>query len=80
MIESVLNGGGRRGRAGQLGTVMRYLQQMDGVTPGDDPSRMDVEVSSAIRDSISLTPDVRTNTVIVSAPARIDGVDRANDQ
>ncbi|MFB0987340.1 MAG: secretin N-terminal domain-containing protein, partial [Phycisphaerales bacterium] len=68
LIESVLNGGGRRGRAGQLGTVMRYLQQMDGVTPGDDPSRMDVEVSSAIRDSISLTPDVRTNTVIVSAP------------
>jgi len=68
LIESVLNGGGRRGRSGQLGTVMRYLQQMDGVTPGDDPARMDVEVSSAIRDSISLTPDIRTNTVIVSAP------------
>ena len=29
---------------------------------------MEVEVSSAIRDSISLTPDVRTNTVIVTAP------------
>ena len=68
LIESVLDGGGRRGRAGQIGTVMRYLQEIDGVDPGTDPEKMDVEVSSAIRDSISLTPDVRTNTVIVSAP------------
>jgi type II secretion system protein D len=68
LIESVLDGGGRRGRSGQLGTVMRYLQQIDGVEPGADSEKMEVEVSSAIRDSISLTPDVRTNTVIVSAP------------
>ena len=68
LIESVLNGGGRRGRSGQLGTVMRYLQQIEGVDPESEVGKMDVEVSSAIRDSISLTPDVRTNTVIVSAP------------
>ena len=69
LIESVLDGGGgRRGRSGQRGTVMRYLKEMNGVDPGDDPDRMEVEVSSAIRDSIALTPDVRTNTVIVSAP------------
>jgi type II secretory pathway component GspD/PulD (secretin) len=47
---------------------MRYLKEMEGVEPGDDPGGMEVEVSSAIRDSIALTPDVRTNTVIVSAP------------
>ncbi|MCP4837637.1 MAG: hypothetical protein GY895_23075, partial [Phycisphaera sp.] len=52
----------------QRGTVMRYLKEMEGVEPGDDPDGMEVEVSSAIRDSIALTPDVRTNTVIVSAP------------
>ena len=47
---------------------MRYLQQIEGVDPESEVGKMDVEVSSAIRDSISLTPDVRTNTVIVSAP------------
>ena len=68
LIESVLNGGGGRGRGrrggGQVGTVMRYLQKID----GQESDGMEVEVSSAIRDSIALTPDVRTNTVIVSAP------------
>ena len=50
------------GSRDQIGAVLRYLQQTEG---GED---VEVEVSSAIRDSIALTPDVRTNTVIVTAP------------
>ena len=56
LIESVLRGGGRSRRG--AATVLRYLGE-DG-----DP----VEVSLALRDVIALTPDVRTNSVIVSAP------------
>lgn len=66
LIETVLNGGGgRRGRGGQVGTILRYLQEMD----GEEPEGMEVEVSTAIRESIGLTPDVRTNTIIVTAPS-----------
>ena len=65
LIETVLNGGGGpRSRAGRVGTVLRYLQEME----GGDPESMEVEVSTAIRESIGLTPDVRTNTIMVTAP------------
>ena len=64
LIETVLNGGGRTSRNGRTGTVLRYLQEMEGGEIGD----MEVEVSTAIRESIGLTPDVRTNTIIVTAP------------
>ena len=66
LIETVLNGGGgRRSRGGRVGTVLRYLQEME----GDDSQSMEVEVSTAIRESIGLTPDVRTNTIMVTAPS-----------
>ncbi len=64
LIETVLNGGDRRGRNGRVGTVMRYLREIEG---GDD-AEVEIEVSTAMRESIGLTPDVRTNTIIVSAP------------
>jgi type II secretion system protein D len=62
LIENVLRGNTSRSSRDQIGAVLRYLQQSEG---GED---VEVEVSSAIRDSIALTPDVRTNTVIVTAP------------
>lgn len=66
LIETVLNGGGgRRPRGGRVGTVLRYLQEIE----GGGTEGMDVEVSTAIRDSIGLTPDVRTNTIMVTAPS-----------
>ncbi|MCH2160695.1 MAG: hypothetical protein MK085_02355 [Phycisphaerales bacterium] len=69
LIESVLNGGGgRRGSNAQAGTILRYLQKMEGAEGEIEGDGVEVEVSSAIRDSIALTPDVRTNTVIVTAP------------
>ncbi|MHC4616100.1 MAG: secretin N-terminal domain-containing protein, partial [Planctomycetota bacterium] len=72
LIENVLSGrglGARRSSAQAI--VLKYLreyaEQLD-----DDTGEMltEVEVSAAIRESISLTPDLRTNTVIVSAPAQ----------
>jgi type II secretion system protein D len=62
LIENVLNGSSSRGSSNQIGTVLRYLQEIEG------EEHVEVDVSSAIRESISLTPDVRTNTVIVTAP------------
>ena len=66
LIETVLNGGTVRGRGrnDRVGTVMRYLREIEG-EEGED---VEIEVSTAIRESIGLTPDVRTNTIIVSAP------------
>ena len=67
LIETVLSGGGigpRRGGAATA-TVVRYLRQIDG-GPGEE--EFEVEISQSTRQSISLTPDVRTNTIVVRAP------------
>lgn len=66
LIETVLNGGNVRGRGRneRVGTVMRYLREIE----GEEDDQVEIEVSTAIRESIGLTPDVRTNTVIVTAP------------
>jgi len=70
LINSVLEGRGLGARRNsQQATVLRYLRQMNDGTEDPPPVPLDdVEVSSAIRESITLTPDVRTNTIIVSAP------------
>jgi len=66
LIETVLNGGNVRGRGrnDRVGTVMRYLREIE----GEEDDEVEIEVSTAIRESIGLTPDVRTNTIIVTAP------------
>ena len=74
LIQDVLSGRGitGSGRNSRHATVLRYLRQMSGDVDdvGDDAGDMsnEMEVSAAIRESITLTPDHRTNTVIVSAP------------
>ena len=65
LVQSVLSGGGLNGRGGQQATILKYLKQLDG---GAGDEGVEVEVSAAVRNSISLTPDVRTNTIIVRAP------------
>ncbi|MFO0827956.1 MAG: secretin N-terminal domain-containing protein [Phycisphaerales bacterium] len=67
LIQTVLSGASIAGGGAnaQQAIVMKYLRQLGGQT-GDGPIEM--EVSAAVRQSISLTPDVRTNTVIVRAP------------
>ncbi|MCH2143631.1 MAG: hypothetical protein MK082_00650 [Phycisphaerales bacterium] len=66
LIENVLSGNTLAGRRGsEQATIIRYLQDIEGVDADDE---IQTEVSSAIRESISLTPDARTNTIIVRAP------------
>jgi type II secretion system protein D len=64
LIDSVLSGNNLAGRGQQQATVVRYLKQVAGVP--DESTEM--EVNAAVRQAISLTPDVRSNTVIVRAP------------
>ena len=63
LIENVLRGKASRNTP-QVGTVLRYLKEIE----GEEGQELEVEFSNAVRDSISLIPDVRTNTVIVTAP------------
>jgi type II secretory pathway component GspD/PulD (secretin) len=72
LIENVLSGRGlgarrRSTQAIVLKYLRAYTEQLD-----EDTGEMltEMEVSAAIRESITLTPDLRTNTVIVSAPAQ----------
>lgn len=67
LIENVLSGNTLAGgRGSEQSTVIRYLQKIDG--DAGQGIEVNTEVSSAIRESISLTPDVRTNTIVVRAP------------
>ena len=65
LIEDVLAGRSiGRGRARQMrSTVLRYMR----VAAGDDDAA-EMAITTALRETINLTPDVRTNTVIVRAP------------
>lgn len=68
LIQTVLSGASiAGGPAGQQAIVLKYLREIGGAEgPSEGPIEM--EVSAAVRQSISLTPDIRTNTVIVRAP------------
>lgn len=65
LIENVLAGNTLAGgRPGQQATVVKYLRQLPGAADG---TATETEVSAAVRASISLVPDIRTNTVIARA-------------
>lgn len=69
LIETVLSGRGIGTRGTAQATVLKYLRELAEQQEGEDGAPMsEMEVSTAIRESISLTPDVRTNTIIVRAP------------
>ncbi len=65
LIQNVLSGSSLAGRGGQQATILKYLKEIDGAEGGEG---IEMEISAATRQSISLTPDIRTNTVIVRAP------------
>ncbi len=60
LIEAVLASGRRRND--QQATVIRF-------STNDDKSPVETQISTAVREAIRLTPDLRTNSIIVSAPA-----------
>ena len=64
LIDSVLSGNSLAARGAQAATVVRYLKQI----PGMEVESAEMEINAAVRQSISLTPDIRSNTVIVRAP------------
>ena len=73
LIENVLSGrglGGRARRGPRQATILRYLRQIASARTDtlDADAMSEVQVSAAMRESITLTPDLRTNTIIVSAP------------
>ncbi len=78
LIQDVLSGRGLgTTRSTRTATVLKYLREYEQRMGNGDPAFAQMEVSAAIRESISLTPDLRTNTVIVSAPASsIDMIER----
>ncbi len=67
LIQSILSGGSLAGRNQQQATVLKYLREIDGSGDGAG-TEVEMEISAATRQSISLTPDIRTNTIIVKAP------------
>jgi len=72
LIQNVLSGRGLSGRrATEQSTVLKYLQEIEeieGEAPGEDVPEM--QAGAAITENITLTPDLRTNTVIVAAPSQ----------
>ncbi|MFO0961345.1 MAG: secretin N-terminal domain-containing protein [Phycisphaerales bacterium] len=64
LVDSVLSGNSLGARGTQQATVVRYLKQI----PGADIESREMEINAAVRQSISLTPDIRSNTVVVRAP------------
>ncbi|UCD76487.1 MAG: hypothetical protein JSV91_06095 [Phycisphaerales bacterium] len=76
LIENVLSGRGIGGRrTSRQATVINYLREIAKEQEGEIEQEMsEMEVSAAVRESITLTPDLRTNTVIVSAPKQSMGM------
>ena len=77
LIENILSGRGIGARRrSQQATVLKYLREVaaDQIDDETGEPMTEMEVSAAIRESITLTPDLRTNTVIISAPKESMGM------
>ncbi|MBL9149386.1 MAG: hypothetical protein JNM94_11895 [Phycisphaerae bacterium] len=76
LIQTVLSGASIAGGSNpQQAIVLKYLQQLvDPTGAKTEGVPIEMEVSAAVRQSINLTPDVRTNTVIVRAPRESMGL------
>jgi len=73
LLDSVLAGrpvGGARGTVGRQATILRFARQAAEqrleAKGAVDPTEADI--SAGIREQVTLTPDVRTNSIIAAAP------------
>ncbi len=73
VLENVLSGGRRGGATQDQATIIRFIREAareqiekERSQPGEPT---ETEISLAVREAIRFTPDLRTNSVVVSAPA-----------
>jgi len=76
LLESVLAGqpvSGRRDLAGQPAMKLQYFRDRvaDRLEQGIGREITEAEIDGLIRDQVTLTPDLRTNSVFVSAPSEV---------
>ncbi len=76
LLDSVLSGrpvGGARGAVGRQATILRFARQAAEQRLEEkgavDPTEADI--SAGIREQVTLTPDVRTNSIIAAAPTQM---------
>ncbi len=76
LLENVLSGRSLAGRtAGAVqSTLLRFVREQAAAELGveaDPDTLSETEVSAAIRERVSLTPDLRTNAIVVAAPPQM---------
>ena len=73
LLENVLSGRSLAGSArdaSRQATLLRFVRERAAEELGDpgEPEPTETEVSAAIRERVTLTPDLRTNSIVVAAP------------
>jgi type II secretion system protein D len=74
LLEGVLSGrgvGGQRIGARQATRVQYLRDQIVGQLEADGTPPTEAEIDGAVRDQVTLTPDLRTNAVLVTAPPQM---------
>jgi type II secretion system protein D len=74
LLEGVLSGrgvGGQRIGARQATRVQYLRDQIVGQLGADGTPPTEAEIDGAVRDQVTLTPDLRTNAVLVTAPPQM---------
>ncbi len=79
LLQDVLAGtpvGGGRGAGARQATKLQFLRKRvaEELSGEGVPGPSEAQIDGAIRDQVVLTPDVRTNTVWITAPAPIVGL------
>ncbi|MCC6907736.1 MAG: hypothetical protein IT430_07335 [Phycisphaerales bacterium] len=71
LLENVLSGGRRGGGTQDQATIIRFIRDSTREKLEDqrDGEPTEAEISMAVREAIRFTPDLRTNSIVVSAPA-----------
>ncbi len=71
LLQNVLESGRRTGARDLQSTIVRFIREKAAADLEDQTGQppTETEITTAIREAIRLTPDLRTNSIIVSAPS-----------